>query len=884
MTDQPPPRARARAQSGANTVNDRVLQDPLKFVTEIYRPRDATDGIRVYYQKLSHGAEDEVKVFPPAFVSMAGGTIHDIFKDATDCLVCMAQSIKNKTVNGMCTRPRPRPNGQIYYPMFFDMDIYSADLCTPDDFQFMMRDFLCPTMAHLFDDDVHRDAMSKTHFAVYYSQFPDAEHLAQQTKSKLICGMCGKGALHRSIENMEPYAECKRCGIRFACSVMDGGVDTISTMPLMFSKPHILKAHRGRMPFAQTNSLSAPEPWTRIAADNWDADAHIIEFTHGALKVKTQLKPFATHVDKTSYKYGVHVKALNGEWLAKKRRVNRRLTRNMETYLSSQKRPPKTARTGALKYLSKIKKMISKANEKDRVYMAAAEVQTRAMAQLPMLFLTEQAHGAPKHVEDLDAYVATQVDTLVFTPDTARMLCDYLTTKAIRWQEALPEDNFWKRVDMGEAFDDAVYTSGLRVPYAPKMLKCKHTRHQRRSADAPANCLRCNGSGKYPETERPPYELQMIVNALGESVPDLTEYLRRNIAGQLALTTIRMPIMGQFAGTMVRETGHLRVEMANIPRSSGSGRSGIPENQAVQAQPEGSWQAYLGTQTEIDARVVLDPLQEWIRGLRPEWENIRINQLKKVRSQARSGTLPDYWVNIDSRSEGVYNCPYNNGDHSGGTIYFRVRPPKTKSEVKALRGKLLYYCWSGGCDGNKCRMDRRKHAHLPPGVVRRIWDPTSFVSDRGSLGELGPTLSAMSKRRSMGKPVKPKDIARPKVKGGGGSKETGGGGGSKEKESGGGGGGGSKEKESGGGGGGGSTDESNDVIAVDTSTTHASGIGVNVFSNDGSDILAPQSVAAVYSAMSGDLLMSCHAQMYKALGGVCKPTDTFSNMFTAMNQ
>lgn len=872
MADQPPPRARAR--TGSRSASDRVAQDPIKFVTEIYRPRDSDDDIRMYYQKLSRGADEAIKAFPPAFVSMAGGTIHDIFKDATDCLVCMAQSITNKTVNGMCTRPRKRPDGQVYYPMFFDMDIYSQDLCTPDDFQFMLRSFLCPTMTQLFDDDVHRDTMSKTHFAVYYSKFPDSEYIAQQTKSKLICGMCQKGTLHRSIENMEPYAECKRCGIRFTCSAVDGGIDTISTIPLMFSKPHFLKAHQARMPFVRPKSLCEPEPWTRIAKDNWDAETRIVEFTHGALKITTQLKSFASHVDKTSYKYGAHVKALNGEWLSKKRRLNRRLTSIMTTYLSKQNRPPKTARQGALKYLAKIKKMIAASNAKNRVYMPPAEIQTQAMRQLPMLFLTEQAHGAPKHIEDLDTYVANKVGTLIFTPTMATLLCDYLTTKAIRWQETLPDDNFWKRVDMGEAFDLAVYTSGLRVPYAPKIMTCKHVRHRGGGPDTQANCLRCNGSGKYPETERPPYELQMIVNAAGEKVPALTEYLRRNIAGQLALTTIRVPIMGTFSGTLVRETGHMRVEMANIPRSSKKALSGIPEKHAVQAAPEGSWRAYLGTPTEINTRAVLDPLQDWIRGLRPEWTNLRINQLKKVRTQARSDALPDYWVNLDSRSEGVYNCPYNNGDHSGGTIYFRIRPPKTSAEIKALHGRLLYYCWSGGCSGNKGRMDQRKRAHLPPGIVRRIWDPTSFVTSNGSIGELGPTLAAMSKRRSMGKPVRPKDIARaPKNSGGGG----GGGGGSKEPVVG------SDAR-----GGSDTADPTDDAtITVDTSTSHVVGIGLGSFPTGpdvGDDVLAPQSTAAVYAAMSGELLVSCHAQMYKMLGGTCKPIQTFSDMFTSMNQ
>ena len=889
--DHQPPRARARVESSSSTsgsrsrsassnqpISARVGTNPLQFLTQVYRPCEANEGIRAYYSRLIRGAEEEVKAFPPAFVSMAGGTVHDVFKDATDCLVCMAQSIKTNTVNGMCTRPRQRPDGTVLYPAFWDMDIYSSKVCTPDDFQFMLREFLCPTMALFFDDDVHREAMQKTHFAVYYSQVEGAPHLARQTKSKLVCGMCGKGALYRSVENMEPYAECKLCGIRFACSSMNGGADTISTEPLMFSKPHFLKAHRSRMPFVQPGSMIEPEKWTRVADVNWDSE--VLSFDYGALQVRTQLRFFEAHIDKTAFKYGVHIKALNVEWLARKRRANIGLCRNLDAYLSQCKRKPKTARGQALKYLTKVKKVIASNNKSVGTYMTPAEIQTRAMAQLPMLFLTEQAHGASQEVPDLDQYVAHKVDTLLFSPDMAVMLCDYLATKAIRWQETLPEDHFWKDVDMNEAFDKAVYSSGLRVPYAPKILTCKHVRHHGRADEASAICLRCGGSGKYPETERPPYRLQMVVDAKGEKHDALTRYLESNLAGQLALTTIRLPILGTLKGTIVRETGHARIQMANIPRTNTSVRSGIPENQSMQADIGGSWQSYLGADTEITRRDVIEPLQTWIRQLRPEWSGLRIKQMKKKRSAGRSDALPEYWVSLDPRSEGVHNCPYHHGDHTGGTIYFLVKPPTTKTELKTMHGQILYYCWSGGCPGNKCRMSLRKRAHLPEGLVTRVWDPTSFVAASGRLGDLSVTLSAISRRHVAGRDARVDEIRRlvgdtghldnsladgsaaadaPAVPGdhgpipgvelllgdprtefvGGGHQSTG-------------------------------------------------GLGANGIEDveEGVDtpVLGAYPTASVYSAMSGNLLVACHAQMYKQYNAQCKPTSVFGTVFTAMNQ
>jgi hypothetical protein len=894
--DGPPPRARPRLsdarssqsslQSRSQSVSDRVTQNPLKFLTEIYRPREPNDGIRTYYQKLIRGAEEEVVDFPPAFVSMAGGTIRDVFKDATDCLVCMAQSIKNKTVNGLCTRPRKRQNGTTCYPMFWDMDIYSPKMCTPEDFQFMMSDFLCPTMANFLDDDVHRASMEKTHFAVYYSQEEGSTHIAQQTKSKLVCGMCGKGALYQSIENMDPYAECKLCGVRFACSDATGGADTISVTPFMFSKPHFIKAHRSRMPFAQPNNLEAPEPWTRVDDANWDPTRSVISFDHGALNVQTQLRFFTAHIDKTSYKCGVHVKALNVEWLARKRRANIGLNRNLTAYLANRTRKPTTARQGALMYLTKVKKIIETKNRENRTHMTPAAIQTRAMAQLPTVFLTEQAHGASPEVAALDHYVSSSVDTLIFTPATANLICDYLATKAIQWQEALSADHFWKDINMSEAFDKAVYASGLRVPYSPKIMTCKHVRH-RDGPDNSANCLRCDGTGKYSETARPPYCLQMVVDSKGVTHEALTKYLCTNIAGQLALTTIRVPIMGSFQGTVVRETGHMRVQMSNIPRTTHTVRSGIPENQSVQTDPGGSWQSYLCTSTEIDRRDILDPLQDWIRQLRPEWSGLRINQLKKKRTQGRSDRLPEYWVKLDSRSEGVHNCPYHHGDHTGGTIYFLIQPPKSKTEVTKMHGKILYYCWSGGCPGRNCTMTSRQKAHLPDGLVRRIWDPTSFVSSGGRMGDLGATLAAISRRRVAGRDARTDEIRRLV----------------------------------------GNTGHLNNGTASSSGSSSSSGLPPSFYGENepipgaelilgtppstsattmngegggGSDGLSADlfetepgqqvptlenvHIARAYEAMSGALLVSCHAQMYKQFGKQCRPTPKFADVFTLMNQ
>lgn len=865
--DSPPPRSRARIERAQSTLSsssnsnsriaDRIDADPIKFLTEIHKPRGPNDGIRSYYRSLVRGAEEEVKRFPPAFVSMAGGTIHDVFRDSTDCLVCMAHSIEHGTANGMCTRPRKRQNGTVCYPIFWDLDIYSPNDCSPDDFRFMMREFLCPSVASFLNDEYHKEALTKTHYAVYFSQHEGSSLIAHQTKSKLICGMCGKGGLYRSMDNMKAYAECKLCGLRFACSSLNGGVDTISTAPFMFSKEHFLKAHRSRRPFAHTSSLVDPEPWTYVDDTNWDPETHVLKFEHGALIVPTRLKQFDAHIDKTAYKYGVHIKALNVEWLHKKRRANIGLQRNMDAYLNGLKKKPKSSREGALKYLAKIKKVIAANNQQDRAYMTPAEIQTRANAQLPTLFLTEPAHGASKEVHELDHYVAANVDTLIFTKPMAQTLCAYLSSKAIKWQESLPESNFWKTIDMGESFDEAPYVSGLRVPYAPKVMKCKHVRH--RAGDAPVNCLRCDGSGTYLETERPPSKLQMIFDYKGHEVESLANYLKSNLAGQLALTTIRMPMMGTLRGTVVKETGNMRIEMANIPRATPNSRSGIPENLAVQVDQGGSWQSYLGEETEIGRRDILDPLQEWIRQLRPEWASLRVKQLKKKKVYGNTSALPQYWVNVDPRSEGVHNCPYHNGEHTGGTIYFLIQPPRTKADIKKMHGKIIYYCWSGGCPGNKCAINLRQKAHLPDAIVRRVWDPTSFVTSDGRLGALGPTLAAISRRHTVGRDVRAADIQRlvgstpalhtPFAPVPGGHEPIPG-----------------------------SELILGDPPSSNQSSSATPGVGQMV------PTLDPHPIASVYTAMSGDLLISCHAHLYKEFGKLCKPTDQYANIYTAMNQ
>ena len=86
-----------------------------------------------------------------------------------------------------------------------------------------------------------------------------------------------------------------------------------------------------------------------------------------------------------------------------------------------------------------------------------AQIQNQAENKLPKLFLTEPQIGASQEIVDLDKYIQTKVDTLIFDQQMAVVLCDYLASKAIQWQETLPDNHFWKDVDMGESFDKAVY-------------------------------------------------------------------------------------------------------------------------------------------------------------------------------------------------------------------------------------------------------------------------------------------------------------------------------------------------------------------------------------------------------------------------------------------
>ena len=304
------------------SIQNQIAQGPLQFQKQLYRTRNKNEGIFQYYRELTKGCAEEIKVFPVAAVSMKGGTIHDVFLDHIDYFLCLAYSLQHKTASGMCTRPRKRPNGTTLYPLFFDLDVYSSKRCCPEDIQFMMREFLFPTMATFFDDTHHKEAMSKTHFAAYFSQFPDSDEIARQKKSKLLCGLCEKGRLYRSMEGLKCYAECKACGVRFLCSSLHGGVETISVEPFMFSKDHFIKAHRHRMPFAETHSMNEVEPWTLVEDHHWDSDTRTLTFQHGVMEIQTKLRFIETHVDKTAYKYGVHLKALNVEWLFKQRRYN----------------------------------------------------------------------------------------------------------------------------------------------------------------------------------------------------------------------------------------------------------------------------------------------------------------------------------------------------------------------------------------------------------------------------------------------------------------------------------------------------------------------------------------------------------------------------------
>lgn len=853
------PRTPGRTQSPpSQDPAAKIAANPLQFLTELYKPRGPTDGFRKYYRDLIRGAEEAIKQYPPAFVSMANGTFHDVFKDYPDVYLALAHSLKHNTVVGLCERPRKRPNGTALYPFFSDMDIYSPKTCRPEDLKFMLAEFLCPTMSEFFDDDQHRPAMQKTHFAAYYSREPGSDAISRQTKSKLVCGLCEKGTLHRSMEHMEAYAECKLCGLRFACSSTDGGIDHISTEPLMFSKKHFLKAHRARMPFAKTKSLKDPEPWTRVSDDNWDPDTRLISFDHSAMRIETKIRVIDTHIDKTTYKYGVHLKALNVEWIQRGHRFNIGRRRMLDAFLRRLKRKPPTARKAALKYCAFLKKQIRVNNKKSKTHMPPAEIQMRAAAKLPVLFLTEPMLGAAQHLVDLDKYMREEVDTLIFDKQMAIVLCDYLASKAIQWQETLPDTNFWKTIDMNEAFDKAPYSSGLRVPYAQKVLKCKHVRHK----DAPDNtvkCLRCDGTGKYVETERSPYELQFIIDAQGEECTELGEYLKTNIAGQLAITSIRLPIMSKLSGTIVRETGNIIRVMRGIPRTNHDVRSGVPQSSSVQVDGSDNWHAFLGTVVEITRRDILDPLQQWIRQLRSEWAHLSIRKLKKKKQIHGAVALPSYWVDVDPRSSGALNCPYHNGDHSGGAIYFLLVPPKTKKQRKNMHGTILYYCWSGGCTGNKCTMGSRKRGHLPKQLVLRIWDPTSFVASTGSLGELAPTLRAISRRETTSAVTRAEEIQR--------------------------------------------LVGTSNVLATpftppnvqepppDPAHEGAQSTGAREPREDPEELVShttelstPIDTATLYQAMHGELVVSSHARLYKQFANLCKPSSLFATMFTTMNQ
>ena len=174
-------------------------------------------------------------------------------------------------------------------------------------------------------------------------------------------------------------------------------------------------------------------------------------------------------------------------------------------------------------------------------------------------------------------------------------------------------------------------------------------------------CDRCGGSGKYEETERPPYTLQFIMNAQGELQPKLSQYLDKNLAGQLALTTIRLPIMSKLVGTLVQQTGNMIQIMQTIPRSiHASNMDYIPRQRVVEDTP-GTWHAFLGTASEIDRADILLPIENWIRTLRPQWKHLKLRKLKKKKSNGAE-RLPSYFVSVDARCAGARSCAYHNSD------------------------------------------------------------------------------------------------------------------------------------------------------------------------------------------------------------------------------
>ena len=158
-------------------------------------------------------------------------------------------------------------------------------------------------------------------------------------------------------------------------------------------------------------------------------------------------------------------------------------------------------------------------------------------------------------------------------------------------------------------------------------------------------------------------------------------------------------------------------------------------------------------------------------------------------------------------------------------------------------------------------MNLRKKAHLPEGIVRRIWDPTSFVSSTGRLGDLAPTLAAISRRHTTGRDVRTQEIQRlvnetghldnsgnavpPSGDVGGSAAHSGDGGGS---------------------------------------AAHSGDVGEYEEPGEPIPMLGAHPTANIYTAMSGALLVSCHAQMYKQVGRQCPPTAQFSDLFTSMNQ
>ena len=105
-----------------------------------------------------------------------------------------------------------------------------------EDIQFMMREFLFPTMATFFDDTHHKEAMSKTHFAAYFSQFPDSDEIARQKKSKLLCGLCEKGRLYRSMEGLNAMQNAKHVASDFLFPLCTVEWRRFRWSPLCFQK------------------------------------------------------------------------------------------------------------------------------------------------------------------------------------------------------------------------------------------------------------------------------------------------------------------------------------------------------------------------------------------------------------------------------------------------------------------------------------------------------------------------------------------------------------------------------------------------------------------------------------------------------------------------